>query len=229
MRQYIIENKNINVYYNQKSSKKLPVIILNSHDNEGTEVFNKCISIMQKEFILISISGLNWNNDLTPWEYYMEGRKKEIFAGKANKYLEILTKKIIPKIQECINIELNLEIEYYVIAGYSLAGLFALYAGYKTDIFSKIICASGSLWYPGVIEYIKENDISKNINKIYFSLGNKESKVSNKILQSVEERTKEIEKMLRQKGIETIFVENEGNHFTNSSLRIANGIKWTIE
>ena len=224
MKKYIIENKIINIYYNQKSSKKLPAIILNTHDNEGIEVFNKCISIMQKEFILISISGLNWNNDLTPWEYTLDN-KKETFAGKANKYLEILTKKIIPKIQEIINVE----VEYYAIAGYSLAGLFALYAGYTTDIFSRIICASGSLWYPKFIEYVKRNNISKNINKIYFSLGNKESKVNNKILQTVEENTKEIEYILRIQGIETTYVENEGNHFYNSTLRIANGIKWIIE
>ena len=37
------------------------------------------------------------------------------------------------------------------IAGYSLAGLFALYALYKTDAFTRVASMSGSLWFPGIM------------------------------------------------------------------------------
>lgn len=37
------------------------------------------------------------------------------------------------------------------IAGYSLAGLFALYALYKTDVFTRVASMSGSLWFPGIM------------------------------------------------------------------------------
>lgn len=41
------------------------------------------------------------------------------------------------------------------IAGYSLTGLFALYyAIYQTDLFSRVGSISGTLWFPGMKEYI---------------------------------------------------------------------------
>ena len=120
------------------------------------------------------------------------------------------------------------EIEYWVLAGYSLGGLFALYSGYKTDLFKRIVSASGSMWYPNFEKYVKENEISKNIDKIYFSLGNKEKNSKIEILQTVEDKTREIQEFL-SKNIETLYEENKGNHFKDGVLRMAKGIKWILE
>ena len=35
--------------------------------------------------------------------------------------------------------------------------------------------------------------------------------------------------MFDDKGIKTIYEENEGNHFQNADLRMAKGIKWILE
>ena len=43
--------------------------------------------------------------------------------------------------------------QYHAIAGDSMAGLFAVYALYRTQVFSRVASASGSLWYPGLLEY----------------------------------------------------------------------------
>ena len=48
------------------------------------------------------------------------------------------------------------------------------------------------MWYPNFEKYVKENEISKNIDKIYFSLGNKEKNSKIEILQTVEDKTREI-------------------------------------
>ena len=111
---------------------------------------------------------------------------------------------------------------------YSLGGLFALYSGYKTDIFKRIASASGSMWYPNFEKYVKENKISKNIDKIYFSLGNKEKNSKIEILKTVEDKTKEIYDYLSN-NINTIYEENQGNHFQDGILRMAKGIKWILE
>ena len=79
------------------------------------------------------------------------------------------------------------------------------------------------------MDFVKENKISSNVEKIYFSLGNKESKVKNQILANVEKNTKEIEEIYKKQGIKTIYVENEGNHFKDAPLRLAKGIKWILE
>ena len=45
---------------------------------------------------------------------------------------------------------------------------------------------------------------------------------------TVEDNTNKIEDMLKSKGIETFYEENEGNHFRDATLRMAKGIKWVL-
>ena len=151
-----------------------------------------------------------------------------IAKGYADDYLELIENEIIPKAEDFITNELHKEIEYFGVAGYSLGGLFALYSGYKTDIFKRVVSASGSMWYPNFAEYVKKNEISKKIDKIYFSLGNKEKNSKIEILKTVEDKTKEIYDYLSN-NINTTYEENQGNHFQEGILRMAKGIKWILE
>ena len=80
-----------------------------------------------------------------------------------------------------------------------------------------------------VEEFVKENNFSSDINKIYFSLRNRESKVKNQILSTVEKNTVELEKLYNSRGIQTVYEENQGNHFQDADLRMAKGIKWILE
>ena len=114
------------------------------------------------------------------------------------------------------------------IAGYSLAGLFALYAICQTDVFSRVGCMSGSLWFPGFKEYVFSHEPKHRPDCIYFSLGDKESKTKNPILRTVQENTKEICAYYRRKGIDTVFQLNPGNHFVQSVERAAAGIAWML-
>ena len=45
-----------------------------------------------------SISNLDWNKDLSPWESPSLYKKEESFSGGADAYLLLLTEKIIPAI-----------------------------------------------------------------------------------------------------------------------------------
>ena len=222
MNELQINGKQVNIYISKTVSNYLPLIILNSYDKNGEEIFNICKKLNCHDFILVTISNLDWNSDMTPWPGFNLNQR---FKGTADTYLNELINDIIPKVKN----NLNIKISEYIIAGYSLAGLFALYSVYKTDVFSKVISASGSLWYPNFLDFIKVHNISKNITKIYLSLGNKESKTKNKVLNTVKDNTKEIEKIYLNQNIKTIYEENEGGHFKNASLRIAKGIKWILE
>lgn len=62
--------------------------------------------------------------------------------------------------------------------------------------------------------------------RVYFSVGNKESKTLNTYMKTVENNTREIESFYRSQGIETIFELNSGNHFQNIAGRIAAGLNW---
>lgn len=226
--EFNINNKIINIFSNDTEKKELPVIILNTFNGEGKSVWEKCNELGANEFILVSIAKMSWNNDLTPWECLPLYKGDSKCLGYADSYLKEIEKDIIPKIEEYITKELCKTISYYGIAGYSLGGLFALYSGFKTDRFKRIASASGSLWYPNFTDYVKSHKLSNNIDKIYFSLGNKEAKSKIEILSTVEDKTKEIYEYV-SKSINSIYEENEGNHFKDGVLRMAKGIKWILE
>lgn len=224
-----IENKIIDIYFNENHKENIPVVILNTYGNEAKEVFDRCNKLQCKSFILVSISNLDWDNDMTPWFAPKLNKYDKECLGKADDYLNILLEKVIPEVEEYINVKLNTNIKYYAIAGYSLGGLFAVYSTYKTNLFSRVASASGSFWYPKFVDYVKQNEISKTVEKIYFSLGNKESKVKNEVLSTVEENTKKLEQIYKLQGINTIYEENDGNHFKDADLRMAKGIKWILK
>ena len=71
-------------------------------------------------------------------------------TGGADDYLRLLIEEIIPTAEK----EIDGVPRWRGIAGYSLAGLFSLYAIYRTDLFSLVGSMSGSLWFPGMKEYI---------------------------------------------------------------------------
>ena len=228
--EFIEQNRKVEIFSRDNLEKKeLPVVILNSYSDEGKDIFDKCISLKCKDFILVNISNLDWNSDMTPWYSKKINKNGTDFLGKADEYINVLVNEIIPKASKYINEKLKINIDYYIIAGYSLAGLFSVYATYKTDIFKRVVSASGSFWYPDFIEFAKNNKISFNVEKIYFSLGNKESKVRNEVMSKVEKNTKELEKYYFKLGIKTIYEENEGNHFNEANTRIAKGIKWVLK
>lgn len=225
-----INHKQVSIQYPKTDIKELPVVILHAYnEEEGRAVFEKCEKLHCPDFILISISHLDWNDEMTPWFAPKLNKHDEDCLGKADEYIEELTKEIIPKVENYIKKDLQKTIAYHAIAGYSLGGLFAVYATYKTDIFKKVASASGSFWFPNFVEYIKENEMKSKIQSMYFSLGNKESKVRNQVLATVEENTKEIENIYHSQGIKTIYEENEGNHFSEPDLRMAKGIKWILD
>lgn len=88
------------------------------------------------------------------------------------------------------------------IAGYSLAGLFALYAMYRCDAFDRAAIISGSLWYPHFREFAAKHEMPRRPDRIYLSLGDKEKKTRHPLLKTVQDNTEAIAKHYRQLGIE---------------------------
>lgn len=115
------------------------------------------------------------------------------------------------------------------IAGYSLAGLFAVYSLYRTDVFSRAASVSGSLWFPDFREYVFSHEMKRKPECLYFSLGDRECRTGNPYLKVVGEHTKEIRNFYQGKGIDTVFRSNPGGHAKNTAKRTAAGIGWMLE
>ena len=161
---------------------------------------------------------------MAPWDSPPTFKNADPCTGGADDYLRLLTEEIIPAAEK----ELGGVPRWRGIAGYSLAGLFALYAIYQTDLFSRVGSMSGSLWFPGMKEYIFSHEPKRWPDRMYFSLGDKESKTRNPILRTVQENTEEICAYYQRKGIDTVFQLSPGNHFVQSVERTAAGIIWML-
>lgn len=217
-----IDGKAVSVFLGNKPG--IPVIYLNTYSDEGQQVFEAVQAVGCLPFNLATISNLDWNHDMAPWDNPAAFKKGEPFTGGADDYLRLLVEEIIPRAEK----ELAGPPAWRGIAGYSLAGLFALYAIYQTDVFSRVGSMSGSLWFPGSKEYIFTHEPKRRPDCIYFSLGDKESKTRNPVLKTVQENTEEIRAFYQSKGIDTEFQMNPGNHFVQGIERTAAGIQWLL-
>ena len=151
-------------------------------------------------------------------------RDAEPFGGQASEFLDGLLNQIIPQVES----SLPCPPIWRGIAGYSLAGLFSLWALWQTDVFDRAASASGSLWFPGFIDYAHEHTMPNAPDAAYLSLGKKETKTPNRMMRHVLDDTRAMEALLVERGILTTLELNPGNHFAQTDLRMARGIHWVL-
>jgi len=168
---------------------------------------------------VIQVQGADWNRDFSPWKAPRVFAKGDDFSGGAGEFLEELSENIL-----LWEKEQGLSPAWRGIAGYSLAGLFSLYALIKTPLFSRCGCFSGSLWFPGWLEYLKHARFEKKPDYVYFSLGDREEKTRNPLLSSIGACTRETGRLLSEKGVRWDFVSHPGGHFDRVDERIETGI-----
>lgn len=167
----------------------------------------------EKEFYLIAVEIENWNKDLSPWcAPAVFG--KEDFGDGAKETLDEIKKLCADKEKT------------YIIGGYSLAALFALWTSYCTDMFTAVAAASPSMWFPGFTDFMENNEIL--CDSVYLSLGDREEKTKNPVMQTVGDNIKKAYELLNGKGVHTILEWNEGNHFKDADIRTAKAFAWTL-
>lgn len=220
--QFDIEKKHVAVFSSEEPNA--PLIYLNTFDQGAQELLTAAGSLSCPPFSLIAVSGLDWNHDLVPWPSPAAFRGAEPFTAGADAYLRLLLEEIRPRAEAA----LPGEAAWRGILGYSLAGLFALYALYQTDLFSRMGSISGSLWFPGLRDYVLSHSPKSQVTRAYFSLGSKESKTRNPVLKSVLPDTEAICAQFQALGSETLFQPNPGNHHDHAPERTAAGVAWLL-
>lgn len=164
------------------------------------------------EFSVLGISDFDWNEMLSPWPSPKIFKKGDDFAGRADEMLEYILAQP----------ELTGSWEEIIIAGYSLAGLFALYACTKTDRFTGCASVSGSLWFPGFADYIKDHPV--RAQKEYLSLGDREKDTKNPVMKEVEVNTLAVRDLLNAY-TDVYFEMNPGGHFQEPELRMKKALE----
>ena len=200
------------------------VYSIDYHEN-GPLLLEACKQVDCSGFNLVTISGLHWNQELSPWPVETVVSKADNFAGEADQWLPMLTAEVVPQVEQL----LDAPPLWRMLAGYSLAGLFAVWTAFHSDLFTRILSASGSMWYPGWLEYAREHRFAAPVQGVYLSVGDKESTSRNAVLQTVGERTQALADLIAERGIPAKFELNPGNHFKNPPLRVVKGINWLLQ
>jgi len=203
--------------------KNADIVYVSSYIDSAERLLSECKKLIKKPFSLVSVCGIRWDEELSPWPSAPIVSKDDRFTGEAGEYAKFLAEYILPRTKTA------LEPKNRILAGYSMAGLFALYAPYVTDKFNKLVSASGSTWYPGFVSFVSHSEFLKKPEAIYLSLGDLESKSKNEYLQETENNTRELYKIYEKRGIKCTFELNSGNHFQDALHRLAKGIAWAIE
>ena len=186
---------------------------MDEHDQQGLdEEIAWLSSHSSTTFTLVAFRISDWNTELSPWRApAVFGR--EDFGEGASKTLCYVLDELVPRFKG----------NRYCLGGYSLAGLFALWSGYQTNVFTSIVGASPSVWFPIWIEFVESHQMKAN--RVYLSLGDMEPKTRNPLMAGVGEC---IERMHELLDCEKMMEWNEGNHFKDNAIRTAKGLAWAI-
>ena len=215
--------------YGNKDGQNLFVQMVDDHDLEvmESEVARLTELAGHTDWCIAAVKVSNWNQDLTPWPSDPVFGKVG-FGDGAQKTLDMLLGEVLPQLEEQLpNVAENMPNKGKpYICGYSLAGLFALWAAYETDVFAGAAAVSPSVWYPGWLDYAGRNNIKTS--EVYLSLGMKEEKTRNPVMSTVGNAIREQYELLQSAGIRCQLDWNPGNHFVDSDVRVAKGLAWLL-
>ena len=221
------------VEFGQRDADILLVQMVDDHDLEFIE---KEVSLIReltggRDFCLKAVKVKSWNKDLSPWPAPAVFGNED-FGDGAGETLSFLLDEVIPTKADGTSgnpgsaADMLRPGRSVYLGGYSLAGLFALWAGYQTDRFDGIAAASPSVWFPGFTQYMRDNRIQAG--RVYLSLGDREERTKNPVMSRVGEAIREALAVLEGEGKECILEWNKGNHFKDADLRTAKAFAWLI-
>ena len=205
------------ITYNYGNSHS-PITLLQmvgDHDLPGIEnEIREIHRLTNQEFAFVAVKVENWNHDLSPWNAPAVFGTEDFGDGAENTLEEVL--------QLCTDNDRK-----YCIGGYSMAGLFALWAAMQTDRFKGVAATSPSVWFPGFLKDMKSRRVGSDC--IYLSLGDKEEKTRNPVMAQVGICIRETFTWLKEEGIPCTLEWNHGGHFKEPDMRTARAFAWVLE
>ena len=201
---------------------------------------------------LVNVGVDLWEENFSPWCAPRVFAKGPNFGDGAQKTLDTLINQVIPWTES----DLTEPPAYRVLVGYSLAGLFSLWAGVSqqvargcqpddvpsqpgaphvdavpTPTFQRIGAVSGSFWFPGLLDYVDQqlNGGAVGLTHAYLSLGDREARTPNPQIMHVRENAELLASKLESAGITSTFELNRGNHFQNVEGRMQKALDWLVK
>lgn len=208
------------------ATTSMPVIYIHSFRGNGEDVWRACRELPGcPPVVLVSVNnpGGGLDNELSPWSAPAVWKGQAPYKGQAAAHLKWMTEECMPEVEVRLR-AMGILQQIPMIAGYSLAGLFALWAGWTSGNFARVASVSGSLWYPGFTDFIRDNAPVGHIGKVCISLGDRESHTRHPLMSQVDTCTAAVVEAVKTRGIDTVFEWNPGNHFDHPERRMARAI-----
>lgn len=182
--------------------------------------FDRAAFARRRDMTVVTIPVSRWHDALTPWPAARLYREEPDFGGDADSTLNQLVEVTMPRIEQ----DLGLSPVRRAICGYSLGGLFALYALVACPSLDACACISGSVWYEGWTAFLGGLDIDLSGRFAYLSLGTKEKRGALPIMRGAQDRMEECAHILVTHGCSVTFRTGPGNHFQHVTERISAGL-----
>ena len=209
--------------YGEAHTEYLLLQMTGEHELQSMDHEVTVIAQSSWNFLFAAVPVKSWNDELSPWKSPAVWGK-ESFGGKAADTLRFLTEQAIPTLKQQFALPENVRI---ILGGYSLAGLFALWASTQTDLFYGVAAASPSVWFPGWIEFEQQHPIQTQ--HIYLSLGDREERTKNLTMAAVGGNIRALHRELAGRGKNCTLEWNNGGHFKDADLRTAKAFRWAME
>lgn len=220
-----MENKpEFALYPAEAGAETAPLFLLLGDGERAGAAAERVRALTQRPFSLAGLPVEDWNMALSPWPAKAVFKGSEDFGGGGDATLRDLGIRILPRVREA----LGAPTAPVYLAGYSLAGLLAVYGLYRLPGLAGAVCCSGSLWFPGFLEYAADHDPAGQPERVYLSLGDREKRSRNPVLSRVEENTLRFRDLLTVRGIPCAYFPEPGNHFQDPEGRLARGIAWCL-
>ena len=218
----LIGNKPCRIY-GEAHAEYLLLQMTGEHELQSMDSEVAVIAQSAPHFLFAAIPVESWNDALSLWEAPAVWGKQG-FSGKAAETLCFLIERVIPTLKQQFRLPEDIKI---ILGGYSLAGLFALWASTQTDLFYGVAAASPSVWFPDWMEFEQQRPIQTQ--HIYLSLGDKEEHTKNAVMAVVGDNIRTLHSQLIARGADCTFEWNSGGHFKDADLRTAKAFRWVME
>ena len=209
--------------YGEAHAEYLLLQMTGEHELQSMESEVTAIAQSAHHFLFAAIPVESWNDALSPWKSPAVWGKQG-FGGNAAETLCFLTEQVIPSLKQQFDLPENVKI---ILGGYSLAGLFALWASTQTKLFYGIAAASPSVWFLGWMEFEQRHPIQAQ--RVYLSLGDREERTRNAVMAVVGDNIRTLHSQLTECSIDCTLEWNSGGHFKDADMRTAKAFRWMME
>lgn len=169
---------------------------------------------------VVRLPVLDWDDSLTPWVAPGLYAGDADFGGRADGTLAELLHEAIPAVERAD----GLSPARRAVCGYSLGGLFALYAFVRGDDFAACGCLSGSVWYEGWVGWLRKQAFDGAGRYAFLSIGSREKNAREAILHHVQDDMAACADILRSRGCAVDYRVGPGSHLDHQQERFDAGI-----